>query len=88
LAGLLIGAEFDVLSYLIPRYFGRRAFGKIYGIAFAVFQLAAAVAAYAVSVSRASFGSYTPAMLVVAMLCVACAGMFRFPGPYRYDVAT
>ncbi|MEC3978021.1 MFS transporter [Amycolatopsis sp. H20-H5] len=88
LAGLLIGAEFDVLSYLIPRYFGRRAFGKIYGIAFAVFQLAAAVAAYAVSVSRQSFGSYTPAMLALAVLCAVCAGLFLFLGPYRYDVAT
>ncbi|WP_103356037.1 MFS transporter [Amycolatopsis sp. CA-128772] len=88
LAGLLIGAEFDVLSYLVPRYFGRRAFGKIYGIAFAVFQLAAAAAAYVVSVSRASFGSYTPAMLVLAVLCLACAGLFLSLGPYRYDVAT
>ncbi len=88
LAGLLIGAEFDVLSYLVPRYFGRRAFGKIYGIAFAVFQLAAAAAAYAVSVSRASVGSYTPAMLVLAVLCLACAGLFLSLGHYRYDVAT
>lgn len=87
LSGLLIGAEFDVLSYLIPRYFGRRAFGTIYGIAFAVFQLGAAVAPYAVSVSRDSYGSYTPAMLVLAVACVACSGLFTFLGPYRYDDA-
>ncbi|MFB7032211.1 MULTISPECIES: MFS transporter [unclassified Streptomyces] len=88
LAGLLIGAEFDVLSYLIPRYFGRLAFGKIYGIAFAVFQVGGAIAATAVSVSRESYGSYTPAMLTMAVLCVVCAGLFLYLGPYRNEEAT
>ena len=85
LSGFLIGAEFDVLSYLIPRYFGRLAFGKVYGIAFAVFQLGAAVAPYSVSLSRESYASYTPAMLVLAVACVVCAGLFLFLGPYQYD---
>lgn len=87
LGGLLIGAEFDVLSYLIPRYFGRLAFGKIYGITFAAFQLASAITAYAVGVSRVSFGSYTPALLTMAGLCVICGGLFLVLGPYRYDAA-
>lgn len=79
--------QFDVLSYLIPRYFGRLSFGKIYGIAFAAYQLASAIAAYAVSVSRESYGSYIPAMLVLAALCVICAALFLNLGPYRYDAA-
>ncbi|MFJ8748754.1 MFS transporter [Streptomyces sp. NPDC102441] len=87
LTGLLIGAEFDVLSYLVPRYFGRLAFGKIYGLAFAVFQLGGAVATVLVGVSRQSFGSYTPAMLTLAVACVVCAGLFLGLGPYRYDVS-
>ena len=87
LGGLLIGAEFDVLSYLIPRYFGRLAFGKIYGITFAVFQLASAIAAYTVGASRVGFGSYTPALLTMAGLCVVCAGLFLGLGPYRYTGA-
>ncbi|MGW2282905.1 MFS transporter [Streptomyces sp. NPDC001770] len=85
LAGLLIGAEFDVLSYLIPRYFGRRSFGKIYGIVFAVFQIGAAVAASAASVSRESYGSYTPAMLTLAGLCAVCCVLFLSLGPYRHE---
>ncbi|WP_434599013.1 MFS transporter [Streptomyces sp. A5-4] len=87
LAGLLIGAEFDVLSYLIPRYFGRLSFGKIYGVAFAVFQIGAAIAASAVSVSREAYGSYTPALLTLAVGCVICAGLFLNLGPYRHDPA-
>ncbi|MFJ8826887.1 MFS transporter [Streptomyces sp. NPDC102467] len=88
LAGLLIGAEFDVLSYLIPRYFGRLAFGRIYGVAFAVFQIGGAAATSLVSVSRDSYGSYTPAMLVLAVACVVCAVLFLCLGPYRYDGAS
>lgn len=87
LGGLLIGAEFDVLSYLIPRYFGRLAFGKIYGITFAVFQLASAIAAYAVGVSRVGYGSYAPALLTMAAVCVVCAGLFLCLGPYRHTGA-
>lgn len=83
LAGLLIGAEFDVLSYLIPRYFGRLAFGKIYGIAFAVFQIGGAIATSVVSLSRESTGSYTPAMLTLAGVCVICGVLFLNLGPYR-----
>jgi MFS family permease len=32
LIGFGVGVEFDVLGYLIPRYFGRQAFGKLYGV--------------------------------------------------------
>ncbi|MFF1920582.1 MFS transporter [Streptomyces sp. NPDC058221] len=85
LAGLLIGSEFDVLSYLVPRHFGRVAYGKIYGIAFSAFQIGGAIASSAVSASRESYGSYTPAMLTLAVVCVVCAGLFMYLGPYRYD---
>lgn len=85
LSGLLIGAEFDVLSYLIPRYFGRLAFGRIYGVAFATFQIGGAAATSLVSVSRDTYGSYTPAMLALAVACAVCAVLFLCLGPYRYD---
>ena len=39
------------------------------------------------SLSRASYGSYTPAMLALAFLCVVCAGLFLNLGPYRYDAS-
>ncbi|MFG3133208.1 MFS transporter [Streptomyces tendae] len=87
LTGLLIGSEFDVLSYLVPRHFGRISYGKIYGIAFSVFQIGGATAASAVSVSRESYGSYTPAMLALAVVCAVCAALFLYLGPYRYNPA-
>ena len=37
LIGFGIGAEFDVLGFIIARYFGRKAYGKLYGVLFSVF---------------------------------------------------
>ncbi|MFB7658109.1 MULTISPECIES: MFS transporter [unclassified Streptomyces] len=85
LAGFLIGAEFDVLSYLIPRYFGRLAFGKIYGITFSMFQIGAAISGSAVGMIRDSYDSYAPAMLVVAGVGVVSVGLFLSLGRYRYE---
>jgi MFS family permease len=82
--GLVIGAEFDALSYMIPRYWGRKAFGKIYGAVFAVFQFAAGFGAAGLGFSRGHFGSYAPALWVLAALMVICAVLFSQLGPYRF----
>ncbi|NED82966.1 hypothetical protein G3I76_23065 [Streptomyces sp. SID11233] len=63
------------------------AYGEIYGFAFSAFQIDGALASSAVSASRDSYGSYTPAMLTLAVGCVICAGFFMCLGPYRYDTA-
>lgn len=84
LAGAITGAEFDVLSYIIPRYFGRRSFGKIYGIMFAVFQFSSAIGVYAIGASRGSFGSYAPAMFSLTAVCLIAGLLFAQMGPYRY----
>ena len=39
LLGFLLGAEFDVLAFLIKRYFGNIAYGRLYGVIFGVFYL-------------------------------------------------
>lgn len=81
--GIIVGAEFDVLSYIIPRYFGIKAFGTIYGAIFAVFQLFAALGVVAVGISRSSHGSYSLALFVLAALLLVCAVCFKFLGGYR-----
>jgi len=81
--GFIVGAEFDVLSYIIPRYFGIKAFGTIYGVVFAVFQLFAAMGVVAVGISRSNSGGYSQALLALALLLLVCAFCFRFLGQYR-----
>ena len=82
--GLLIGAETDVLGYVVPRYFGRREFGPIYGVIFAAFQFVSGIAIVAVSAWRTQSGSYTAALWTITALMLACAGLLLFLGPYNF----
>lgn len=84
LAGAITGAEFDVLSYIVPRYYGRKSFGKVYGVMFAVFQFSSAIGVLLVGISRSSYGSYAPAMFVMVGICLVSALLFARIGPYRY----
>jgi MFS family permease len=78
LIGLLFGAEFDVLAYMIKGRFGMRAFGRIYGAVFAIFQFGAGFGAALLPMARDRLGSYAPGLwvfaglLVVAAVAVAC----------------
>ena len=78
LIGLLFGAEFDVLGYMIKGRFGLKSFGRIYGAIFAVFQFGAGFGAALLHMARDRFGSYAPGLwiftglLVAAAIAVAC----------------
>ena len=84
LFGLVIGAEFDALSYIIPRYLGRRIFGQVYGILYAVFQIARAASVFAIGAAREHYGSYTPALWALTLAMAVCAALFLLLGPYRF----
>jgi MFS family permease len=85
--GFMIGAEMNILGYMIKRYFGERAFGKLYGLIFAVFACGAALGAQILAYSRTDLHSYTPGLLVIATLCLAAAALFMRLVPYRFEVA-
>jgi MFS family permease len=78
LIGLVFGAEFDVLAYMIKRGFGVRAFGKIYGAIFAIFQFGAGCGAALLPMSRDWFGSYRPGLWGFTGLMALCALVFLF----------
>lgn len=84
LVGFVIGAEFDVLGFLIPRYFGRRAFGTVYGVIFALFQVSAALAIALLGMARAGHGGYATGLTVLAGLMLVGGLLFSRLGPYRY----
>jgi len=84
LIGLIIGAEFDALSYIIPRYYGHRAFGKIYGTTYAIFQLGGGLGIAAIGFSRDLLGSFRPAMWILAVLTLAVSLLFSRIGAYRF----
>lgn len=84
--GLGLGAEVDLIAFLISRYLGMRSFGEIYGYLFAVFMLGSGLGPFLMGLSFSKTGSYGAALIVFAFgLCVACAVILLF-GPYRYPV--
>lgn len=86
--GFVIGAEFDVLGYLIPRYFGRRSFGAIYGLNYAFFEVAGSIAVALVGISRGAYGSYAVGLTAVGVVLVAGGLVFALLGQYRFIPAT
>jgi len=84
LVGLGMGAESDIIAYLISRYFGLRAFGTAYGHAFGAFVLAGAIGTLLMGAGYDWTHSYTvPLAWFFSAMVVAVALLARL-GPYRY----
>jgi MFS family permease len=84
LVGLGLGAEVDLIAFLLSRYLGMRAFGEIYGYLFALFMLGNGVGPVVLGASFQSTGSYTPALVACAAGLVVASGLVLRLGPYRY----
>jgi MFS family permease len=87
LVGLGIGAEVDLIAFLLSRYLGMRSFGEIYGYFFAIFMLGAGLGPFAMGVSYDRTGSYK-----LMLACFACAlALASLPmlqlGAYAYPAA-
>jgi MFS family permease len=51
LVGIGVGAEVDLIAFLLSRYLGMRSFGEIYGHFFSIFMLGAGLGPFAMGVS-------------------------------------
>lgn len=80
--GLATGAEGDLLSYLVTRYFGIKSYGQVFSCIFVAFIAAIAVAAPLSGWAFDLFKSYTPVMLAAAVGWIACGLLFLTLGPY------
>jgi len=89
LIGLAIGAEGDLISYLVRSYFGLRAFGALYGIAFAAYALGGVIGPVAMGRYFDLTGHYRlvlelyPWMLGAAGLALLALGRYRQASPFR-----
>lgn len=81
--GLSIGAELDLIGYLVARYFGLRAYGRIYGLLYAAVLVGSALSPVAYGAVVDLTGAYVVAMLGGAALLATAAILFltlrRFP---------
>jgi cyanate permease len=84
LVGLGLGAEVDLIAFLISRYFGLRAFGRVYSSAFAAFALAGAFGPLIMGASFDRTGSYRVALVTFLAATLVAAVLMTRLGPYRY----
>ena len=85
--GLSVGAELDLIGYLTARYYGMKAYGRIYGILYATVLVGGAVSpvVYGLAVDLAH--SYQPMLAAAAAILGGCAALFlalpAFPGSHK-----
>ena len=84
LLGLGIGAEIDLMSFLIGRYFGTRAFGALHGTMFSFVMLGQAAGASALGWTFQTMGSYDAAFIGLEALLVGSSALLLSLGPYAY----
>jgi predicted MFS family arabinose efflux permease len=87
--GLAAGAEVDMMGFFVPRYFGLRRFGQIYGVLFALFTVGGGLGVLLLGTLHSRLHSYDMAFLVCGIgLGTACVLTLAI-GPYAfYPAAT
>jgi MFS family permease len=82
LAGLAAGAEVDLMAYLVSRYFGLRAFGKIYGWVYVGFALGPAALVPLFARARDASGDYALSLIGVGGVLLGSAVLLLLLGRY------
>ena len=85
LVGLGLGAEVDIIAFLVGRYFGLRAFGEIYGYLFAAFVLGAGVGPLLMGGGFDATGSYRWVLGAFVLITLVASGFMTQLGSYRYE---
>jgi len=80
LVGLAMGAEIDLISYLVARYYGMSAYGRIYGWLYATFMVGTSVGPVIAGAAFDRFGNYRIAGLLMGA-CLALAGLASWALP-------
>jgi MFS family permease len=80
--GLSLGSEISETAYLVSRYFGPKAYGVIYGMMFAAYQLGASVGPPALGRYYVVAGDYINALWVLAALAFIAAALVAALGKY------
>lgn len=84
--GLAVGSEIDILAYLTARYFGMRAYGRIYGVLYMALLAGAALSPLGYGFGVDLTGSYAAPLTIAAGLLALAAMLFlmlpRFSTPH------
>lgn len=83
LVGLTIGAEGDLVSYLIRAYFGQRSFGALYGIAFSGFGIGAVAGPVCMGLYYDAHKQYGLPLVIMCCMLVLAAALLLSLGRYE-----
>jgi MFS family permease len=84
LVGVGMGAEVDIIAYLMSRYFGLRALGTAFGYGFGSYAFAGALGVLLMGAGFDLTHSYTVPLAGFFIAMVLAAGLMTRLGPYRY----
>jgi MFS family permease len=87
LVGLGMGAEVDIVAYLMGRYFGLRSLGSAFGFGFGAFVLAGGLGPLLMGIGFDRTGSYRSPLAGFFVASLAATVLIGRLGPYRYGVA-
>ena len=87
LCGLAVGAEVNLMAFLVTRYFGLKAYGTIYGVMFGFFAGANGVGPFLATHSYNWYHSYGPAFAWFEAALLLAIALFAPLGPYRYPAS-
>jgi MFS family permease len=82
LLGLAQGAEFDLMAYMVSRYFGLKQFAGIFSIIFTAFTLGGAIGPPLMGYVFESLGSYQLPLAIVGLFPLVGIVLMSFLGPY------
>jgi MFS family permease len=84
LIGLGMGAEVDIIAFLMSRYFGLRSLGATVGFAFGAFVIAGGLGPLVMGFAFDRTGSYRVPLAGFCLAAVAAAMLVTRLGPYRF----
>ena len=82
LIGAAAGAEFDILAYLVSRYFGLRAYAKIFGALSGTITLGSGMSPFIYGPILDSAGGYSTLLLVCAIAAAFGSSLMLSLGAY------
>jgi MFS family permease len=86
LVGLGMGAEVDIIAFLMSRYFGLRSLGITMGFAFGAFVIAGGLGPLVMGVAFDRTGSYRLPLAGFCAATIVAAALVSRLGPYRFGV--
>jgi predicted MFS family arabinose efflux permease len=88
LIGFAVGVEYDIIAYLVARYFGMRSYTTIYGLLYNCFGVGAGFAPFIFGWAFDASQSYVPVLRVAMILLLISTLSLLTLGRYRQTVVS